>query len=75
MRQAPDEVSSTIDFLASAGPYANTTVTNNEADEIMLRTGGSLLARGCLYDIKSQRVSPGVCKLTLYRPDFRVSAE
>ena len=55
----------TLNFLASAGPYANTTVPNKEADEIMLQTGGNILSRGRLYDIVSKQVSPGVCRLTL----------
>lgn len=56
---------SILNFLASAGPYANTTVTNKEADEIMLQTGGNIISRGYLYDIVSKQVSPGVCRLTL----------
>ena len=55
------------DFLASAGPLANTTVKNAGADEIMLASGGSIIAGGSLYNIKSQRVSPGVCRLSLER--------
>ncbi len=55
----------TSDFLASAGPYANATVTTKEADEIMLQTSGQLMARGILYDIVCKQISPGVCKLTL----------
>jgi hypothetical protein len=46
---------------------ANTTVTNADADKIMLQTGGSIMASGILYNIKSQRISPGVCRLSLER--------
>lgn len=56
-----------LDFLASAGPLANTVVTADQADEIMLRTGGQIIARGCLYNIKSQRLSPKVYRLSLKR--------
>ncbi len=56
---------SALNFLASAGPYANTTVPNKEADEIMLQTGGTIMARGILYNIVCKQVSPGVCRLTL----------
>jgi len=55
----------TLNFLASAGPLANTTVKNAEADEIMLQTGGTILAQGVLYNINSKRLSPGVCRLSL----------
>ena len=62
-----NNIRSALNFLASAGPLANTTVKNADADEIMLQTGGSIMSRGCLYNIKSQSVSPGVCRLTLER--------
>ncbi len=52
-------------FLASAGPYANTTLRNRDADEIMIQTGGSILSKGVLYNIICKKISPGVCKLTL----------
>ena len=55
----------TLNFLASAGPLANTTVKNKDADEIMLQTGGSIMARGRLYNLVAQRISPGVCRLSL----------
>ncbi len=58
---------STLNFLASAGPLANTTVTGKEADEIMLKTGGMLLARGCLYNIVCSKISPSVYRLSLSR--------
>ena len=62
-----DEITRHPNFLASAGPLANTTVTNADADKIMLQTGGKILARGVLYNIQSQRISPGVCLLSLER--------
>lgn len=62
-----DEIRRTLDFLASAGPHANTAVPSAVADQIMLQTGGSIMARGILYNIKSQRLSPKVYKLTLER--------
>ncbi len=62
-----DKITRQLRFLASAGPLANTTVKNADADKIMLQTGGNILSCGCLYNIKSQRVSPGVCRLSLER--------
>ena len=60
-------ISQTLNFLASAGPLANTTVTSEEADAIMLETDGLLIARGVLYNIKCSRVSPSVHRLSLKR--------
>ena len=54
-----------LDFLASAGPLANTTVRADEADEIMLQTGGNILACGLLYNIICKRLSPSVYRLSL----------
>ena len=62
-----NEISRTLNFLASAGPYANTTVKSADADAIMLQVGGQIMSRGILYDIKCQKLSPGVCRLSLER--------
>ncbi len=56
---------STLNFLASAGALANIVVTGAEADEIMLTTGGIIMARGILYNIVSRKVGPSTWKLTL----------
>lgn len=61
------EVRQTLNFLASAGPLANTTVSGDVADKVMLTTGGSIMARGSLYNIKCQKLSPKVFKLSLER--------
>lgn len=55
----------TLNFLASAGPHANTTVSGEEADQIMLQTGGNILARGVLYSIVCKQMSPKVFRLSL----------
>jgi hypothetical protein len=62
-----DEITRQLNFMASAGPYANTTVTNADADQIMLQTGGNIFGQGILYNIKSESISPGVCRLSLER--------
>lgn len=59
-----------LDYLASAGPLANTVASNLDADAIMLQTGGTMLSRGILYDIVCQSLSPGTCRLTLHREDL-----
>lgn len=61
------EISRTLNFLASAGTMANTTVTGAEADQIMMQTGGTVMARGVLYNIESKRLSPSVYRLSLKR--------
>ena len=58
-------VTGTLNFLASAGPYARTTVKLDELDEIMHTTGGELMARGHLYNIVPYRLSPNVYRLSL----------
>lgn len=60
-----DSVRGTLNFLASAGPLANTTVSGDEADEVMLQTGGQILGCGVLYYIKSKKLSPKVYHLSL----------
>ncbi len=62
-----NEIQHALSFLASAGPLANTTVRNSDADQIMLQTGGCIMSCGVLYNIKSERASPGVCRLSLTR--------
>ncbi len=52
-------------FLASAGPLANATVEKQDAHDILLETGASILARGLLYNIKSQHLGAGVYRLSL----------
>lgn len=63
----PADTQRQLNFLASAGPLANTTVSGDQADEIMMRTGGILLARGCLYNIIAKQISPKVYRLSLER--------
>lgn len=59
------EVSRVLNFLASAGPHATTAVLGGDADEIMLQTGGTIIAQGRLYNIKSKRLGPNVYRLSL----------
>lgn len=56
-----------LNHLAGAGELANASLRNKDADEIMLATGGTILSRGVLYNIKCTKLSPGVCRLTLQR--------
>lgn len=62
-----DTAQQTMNFLSSAGPLANTTVTGSVADKVMLDTGGVIMSRGYLYNIKAQRLSPKIWRLSLER--------
>jgi hypothetical protein len=54
-----------LNFMASAGPYANTTVTAEDLRAIMLSCGGNIMTRGRLWDLKSKHLGAGVYKLTI----------
>lgn len=59
------EVRRQLDFLASAGPYANTTMTQEDAKSMLLETGGSILARGRLYNLVLKDLGAGVYYVSL----------
>lgn len=54
-----------VDFLASAGPLANTTADKKDTHDILMETGGNILARGLLYNIKSVHLGADVYRLSL----------
>ena len=58
-------VQSALNFLASAGPLANTIVTEEKANDIMLRTDGFIPSCGYLYNIQCEQVTPHVYRLSL----------
>jgi hypothetical protein len=49
---------------------ANMTVDRKDLKELLLATGGSVLARGSLWDIKTQHLGAGVYKVTLKKTDY-----
>lgn len=53
-----------LNFLASL-PSGNTTVMKDDLRDIMMETGGNMLACGRLYDIKSKHLGAGVYRITL----------
>ena len=65
MNELTREQRRTVDFLATAGPYASTTVDSKDLRAIMLATGASLMARGRLWNIKARHLGAGVHKLTV----------
>lgn len=65
MSELTQEAHKALDFLASAGPYANTTLRSNDLKSLLLYTGGTFMSRGILYNIKSEHLGVGVHKLTI----------
>jgi hypothetical protein len=55
-----------LQFLASC-PAGTTTETRGVVREILLETGGNMMACGSLYDIDAKLLGAGVYKLSLKR--------
>ena len=47
--------------------YANMTMDKKDLREVLLNTGGSIIANGRLYDITPKHLGAGVYKVTLKR--------
>lgn len=62
-----EEATRALNFLALTSDFGNITVEKDDLKAIMLQTGGTMMARGCLYDIVSKHLGAGVYKLTLRR--------
>ena len=60
------EATSAARFLASM-PAGNATLTARDLRSLLLNTGGIMMARGYLYDIRSQSLGAGVYRVTLRR--------
>ncbi len=54
-----------LNHLASMPDFGSTTVEKADLKAIMLQTGGTMMARGLLYDIVSKHLGAGVYKLSL----------
>lgn len=48
---------------------ANTTMDTKDLKELLLETGGRVIACGRLFDIKSKNLGAGVYRVTLWRDD------
>jgi hypothetical protein len=55
----------TLNFLCGSPSYGTTTVETADLREILLETGGNVMARGRLYNLKSELLGAGVYKLSL----------
>ena len=62
-----EEATRALNFLALTPDFGNITVERVDLRAIMLLTGGTMMARGYLYDIVSKHLGAGVYKLTLKR--------
>lgn len=46
---------------------ANTVMTHEDLKELLLETGGTIIASGRLYDIESKLLGAGIYRVTLKR--------
>ncbi len=53
---------------------ANMTVDHKDLKELLLATGGSVMARGSLWNIKTKHLAVGVYRVTLERKSFTYNA-
>lgn len=60
-----NEEQSICNHLASMPDHAHSTLKLVTLQNIMLATGGQIMGRGKLYDIRSKRMCPGVYKISL----------
>lgn len=58
------EAAKAANFLASM-PIGHTTLNTSDTQSLLLDTGGNLLARGRLYDIKADHLGAGVYRVSL----------
>lgn len=60
------EVKRQLNFLASM-PGGHTTMLRKDAQELLIETGGQMLAFGGLYDIIATDIGAGVYRVSLKR--------
>lgn len=58
------EVNRQLNFLAGM-PGGHTTMTRKDVKELLLETGGNMLACGRLYDIVAKDIGAGVYRVSL----------
>lgn len=59
-----DPIEPILRHLASMPGEAHTTVSRATVRKIMLRTGGDMILRGRLYEIRAKPVGAGIYRLT-----------
>lgn len=60
------DVDQARNYLASF-PSGSTTLDRDDAKKLLLTSGGTIIARGVLYDLICTEIGAGVCKITLKR--------
>lgn len=60
------DVDQALNFLASY-PSGSYTLDRDDAKKLLLTSGGTIIARGALYNVLCLEIGAGVCKLTLER--------
>lgn len=58
------EAKRVLNFLAGM-PAGNSTVSRKDCRDILIETGGNMLARGRLYNIVAKNIGAGVIRLHL----------
>ena len=58
------ETTRQLQFLASM-PAGNTTMRRKDVEDMLIETGGNMLARGSLYDFVVKEIGAGVCRISL----------
>ncbi len=58
------EATKAANFLASL-PCGNTTLGKKDTQSLLSESGGQLMARGSLYDIKAKHLGAGIYKISL----------
>lgn len=62
-----EEAERVAQFLASM-PAGHTTVTRGQLRELLLRSDGTMMACGSLYNIRAKHIGAGVYSVRLVRP-------
>jgi hypothetical protein len=60
-----DRISMLMNHLASMPAFAHGPATTKEVRQIMLDTGGQMMAQGQLWEIKAKRLGGGVHRVSL----------
>lgn len=59
------EVHRQLNFLAGCPDTGHTTMAREDVRDMLLETGGNMLARGRLYDFVVINIGAGVCRVSL----------
>lgn len=54
-----------LNFLCGSPKYGHTTMLIDDLRQVLLETGGNVMACGYLWDIKSKHLGAGVYKVSL----------